>query len=554
MKCYAYCPQVGVLLFSIYMFQSPAIGHPGHGHGTASSPKHSGAGIASIKTDDSLKASVDVYGYLAGSAASRFGTGQPLGAGGKIPLYYNQWLYRENPYDRAELTKKDYWPQYRDFSYNPLWQPSQFGTRAQYRFFPGLWATASLNYFGSLDKVTAEPNPLEVTELFFRWAPAPLPGFSLSLGHLALAGTYAPGFDQFPLENFQFNGVSFAYDRDLKSWDFRTQAAVGRSPIGRLTRVEPSIWTETTNYSFLDGTRERTHFYATTTLGKGGFSFGLLGGVQVLPEDSTVNSAGWYIDTVTWPQMTGWQAGAEAGFVCGAFEQHATVSYGYGDVEMAWGSPDLVYRENIGPSKKTHFLREGSSLTQAVYWGGFQGRRFGLSGGAWAQWRRPDLQGKMWEIWKSTSDTSGYTDSVFAETKPFRSSKFYLEPVLKAGSASLGVRMDGILYFDKQATTNTVERMTDQALRAIQITDPVSGEVVDTLQGASLWDREAADTWMLSPFVELDVGNVFHMRAAWSGAWYSAPVRRQGESTDFHANTTLSAWLTYRFGFADEGF
>jgi hypothetical protein len=197
-----------------------AIGHGSHG-GPGGGSAHAGAGIATIRPDESLKLSVDLLGYLSGSLASEWRTGEPLGAGGKIPLFYNQNLHLEAPFERAGPAKRDYWPQYRDFSYIPVWLPSQLGARVHYRFLRTLAATVSAVYFGSVDRATLEPNPLEFEEMFVRWTPESVAGLSLSIGQLFLLGAYSPSFDQFPLESFRFNLQS-----SLSGWRPRAQPSV----------------------------------------------------------------------------------------------------------------------------------------------------------------------------------------------------------------------------------------------------------------------------------------------------------------------------------------
>ena len=95
------------------------------------------------------------------------------------------------------------------------------------------------------------------------------------------------------------------------------------------------------------------------------------------------------------------------------------------------------------------------------------------------------------------------------------------------------------LYYNQ----NTIEPLTDQALRPVF----VPGDPNTRLVGPSLWEREAVDATIVSPFVELMAGPVFKIRATWSGAWYGQPIHRQRRVGRFHANLTLSAWLIYRF-------
>jgi hypothetical protein len=526
----------------------PAFGHGNHG-GPTGGAAHAGAGIAVIRPDESLKLSVDVLGYLSGSLASAWRTGEPLGAGGKIPLFYNQKLHIEAPFERAAPAKRDYWPQYRDFSYIPVWLPSQLGARVQYRFLPTLGATVSAVYFGSVDRPTLEPNPLEFEEMFVRWSPEKVRGLSFSIGQLFLLGSYSPSFDQFPLESFRFNGLALDYQRPFGDGQLRLRAAGGRMPLGRTTNVEIADPEPVFNHPFVDGVRERSHLYLTAGLARAnGFSLDVLGGYQVLPEDSSISNDRSPSLTTVWPKSSGYQAGLQLGLSRGGLEQYLMASYGKGDVEMAWGAPDWVYREDAY-ARRDRFMREGSSLLQAVYWGGFTGRRFRLVAGAWGQWRRPKAEQRMWTI---INGLTSEPERIVATTMDFRAAKTNLIPTYTWGLLSIGVRLDGLYYFDKHATTDTIEPQADQALRPLYVQEGTAMTYADLVQGPSRWEREAVDCAIVTPFVDVSPGEIFRIRAAWSGAWYSSPIRRQRGVSNFHANVTISAWLIYRFGIAAE--
>jgi hypothetical protein len=491
---------------------------------------------------------VDFFGYLSGSAASGWRSGEPLGAGGKISLFYNNYLSREAPFERPGLLKKDYWPQYRDFSYNPLWQPSQLGVRTQYRFVPTLRGTVTAVHFGSIDQITPEPNAIEIEELYARWTPESLPGLSISFGRLLQVGSYAPPFDQFPLEGFQFNGAAVSYERAVGGSRLRGQIAGGRIPLGRSTAVEPINPELPFHPSFLDGLRERTHLYATTGVQlASGLSLGLIGGYQVVPEDQSSNSES-RPTTRVWPRSSGRHLGAEVGFDQPGQGHHLSFTHGKGDVEMAWSAPDHIYVPDAS-GQDDRFTRDGSALFQAVYWGYFAWHRLGVAGGVWYQWRSPAKIERTYNVFNEATEQ---LEPLSARTQNFRAAKFNLEPAMSFGPASFGVRLDSILYFDKKATANTVEPQVDEALRRLTAPGP-SGSPAVSVAGASLWEREAADSLIVSPFVDLRLGEILRLRTSWSGAWYSSPIHRQGRASDFHANVTVSAWVIYRFsGGADE--
>lgn len=515
--------------------------HGSHGVGS-SVVGHAGARISTIEAAEDLDLSVDLFGYFSGSMASAWRTGEPLGAGGKMPLFYNQRLHRENPFERADLVKRDYWPQYRDFSHHPLWTPSQLGVRAQYRFLPELQSSITAAYFGSLDRASIEPGPLELEELLLRWRPSRVPGLSITVGRLFLVGSYTQLFDQFPLESFRFNGAAVAYERPVSFGAWQIQVAGGKAPLGRTTAIEAIDPDPQRNHVFLDAARERGHLYGSGGLRtSGGLEIGLLGGYQILPEaESTSNDP--FLITAHWPRASGWQAGLELAFARGPIQQRVIASHGTGDVEMGWGSPDYVLHTDP-ITTQDRLLRRGSTLSQVVYWGSLDLRSFRIDAGAWGQWRRPAKEPRVWEL--IDPDTLGSVP-VTLVPQDFRAAKAALEPAYRIGPLTLGVRLDAFYYPDKAATTNSVEPLTDEALRPIFIEQNSSIPV--RVHGPSRWEREAVDSLVVSPIVEWQVGEIVRVRGSWSGAWYTRPVRRQQVVSDFHANVTIAVWLVHRFG------
>lgn len=506
-----------------------------------------------LEVDDSLKFALDFFGYFGSALASGYRGGEPLGSGGKIPLFYNQRLYTEAPFDRAHLVKPDLRPQYGDFSYIPLWQPTQYAMRTQYRFYPRLWGSLSLSY--SDDPVRTEavdqvPAP-ELGEAFLRWAPESAPGLDLAVGSLETVGSYCPIFDVFPSQQSTFAGLRAAYRRPFGKGAFEADASGGKTLVGRTKRqvhYNTLDLGDPGNSQFLDGVRDRIRMAAGMRyLFPQGLYAGLRMEYQVLAEDSTtIVPLPAAVQTYHWRRSEGWLAGTELGYQGRVWSHHIALSQGNGDVQMPWSGPDAVYKYDRSLPEDS-WSRAGSKLTYAFYWGGFHSGRWGLELGAWGQWRQP------------SRDTSlpifnlGDTVASRFSNQDFRAVRVAVEPRFKAfGPLVLGLRYDRILYLDPDAHTNTREPLTDRALRPIMglLSNGDSGQV----EGPSPWEREAADVHLASPFVQMDLWENFHVRAAWSGAWYSAEVTRSKVASDFHANLTLAAWITYRFSKREEEF
>ncbi len=505
-----------------------------------------------MEVDDSLKASVDLFGYLSQSEAGGGISGQPLGAGGKLPLAYDLSLYREDPANKPYSYQKDLWPQYQDFSYIPTWQPNQLEARLNYRFFPRVWGVASLYFNDDPAKADAKiaTQPLQLGEFFLKWGSESVPGLSFSMGKLKLWGDYSPIFDQFPLENFSFSGLAAHYNHSFEGGNtLRLRLAAGKEFLGRTQSLDSYISADRQSqgsyFIFLDGIRERYHFYTTACWEfPNGFYLGGLAGYQMLPKDSTYITELVNVDIDSyriWPKSNGWQMGGDAGYRSKTWQHHMTLSYGKNDVEMGWSRPDAVEDFSLDTASilsEQRFSRMGSSLFQAVYWMEYQGRRFHMEGGAWWHDRMPAKRG----ITTILSSGDGSYDTVLLQAQEFRTIKYSLQPSLDiVGPLSIGLRYDHIQYFDPNGHSNTVEPLTNSALQPI--IDSTGGRV----WGPSLWDREAVNCDILSPYLELNLESGFKVRASWSGAWYQKSVWRQGSVDSFHANATLSAWLTYHF-------
>ena len=528
-----------LIIVSLISFAYP------HGGGTESSDgdlvMERGSRTSSNEVDDSLKASIDFFTYISQTEAKDWRTGEPLGSGGKLPLTHDLALYKEDPVNKPYSYQKDLLPQYQDFSYIPLWQPLQLESRFNYRFFPRVWGILSLDYNGDPSKADAKVNTqsFQISELLLKWGPMRVPGLSFSMGKLRLFGEYSPTFDQFPLERFFFNGVVANYNHSLEDGGaLHIRIAAGKQFLGRTQTIDSHIFntqaTQAGYYTFLDGIRERYHLYGTSRwTSSNGLYFGAMAGLQHLPLDSTfmtdidpgrVNYA-----YRVWPKETGWQGGLEAGFRSKTWTHFTTLSYGIGDVQMAWSRPDATQDPSIDTSKlEQRFSRKGSTLFQAVYWTKFKMNRLQLEGGAWWQNRQPAKTTMV-----HLPSDPGLSDTLVLKSQNFRAIKITFTPSFTiAGPLKIGVRYDAIRYLDPNAHTNSIERLTDKALR------PILDSTRSQIWGPSQWDREAVGSDIISPYLELDLESGLQIRTLWSGAWYSDPVYRQGRISTFHSNAT----------------
>ena len=529
------------------LLESPCLPHGGDS-GPPIRAAHIGSGVAMLEPDDSLDLCLDFYGYLGSAYASGARAGEPLGAGGKPSLYYNQWLYKDEPADRAHLEKPSLSPGFEDFSYIPIWQPNQAELRLQYRFSPRVWGSLSLGY--SDDPVQTEADdavhaPL-LEELLVKWAPQSVPGTAFSMGSLDVTGAYCPLFDRFPLEHFDFEGVQAEIYGSGWLDGTELMLAAGTDLLGRMKRpIHPQTQdlSDPNTSTMMAGQRRRTVLLASLHHEwAGGFRVGALGGYQSLPEDSTlqmpVTAA---LLKYRWKASHGWLAGVEAEWSGPHGSQHFTMAYGNGDVKMAWSGPDPVSRIDRTPPD-VEWSRQGSSLAQAFYWGDWSlpGNAH-LDWAAWMQWRNPAQD----TAYPYASGRLGADSVATLRSERFRALRIALDPSIPAFRICVvGIRYDGFFYLDPMAHSNTQELQTDPALRGIP--DPASPDSL-LLFGPSKWDREAVDSHVFSPYFQMDPGGDFHVRASYSQAWYRVPVWRQGEVADRHGNFVLAAWVNYRF-------
>ncbi len=536
------------ITFALMLWAIPAWPHGDDTGPKGGKPGHVGADVDLMEPDDSLPLCLDLYGYLGSSRAGGLRAGEPLGAGGKMPVYYNQKLYQESPAERPHMEQPDLRPGYSDFSYIPIWQPDQAEMRAQYRFLPRIWGSLSLAFSAEPNQVEMEDasHALQIEELWLKWSPERFPALAITLGSLELASGYCPIFDRFALEHSGFSGLRTRYAREDGSLPFALEAAAGAEISGRLKRTIHSNAQELSdplNSTELDGERDRIHALLSARLGSSARSYvGLMTEYQALPEDSTVSMP--MTATVfptKWPASHGWQVGCESGWHGEAWEHHLSAARGQGDVHMAWSAPDAVWRiDRTGWN--VNWSHDGSALTQATYWGSVRGASWNLDWGAWWQWRQPAKD----TSYPYNTDRPGPDSVATLRSQDFRALRYSGDASFRAASAlTIGLRVDAFVYLDPKAHANTQEYLSDAALR--NIPDTLSDGSLSLKLGPSPWEREAVNARIFSPYAQADLGGDFHARATWTGAWYGNDVWRQGKASAFHSNFTLAAWFTYRF-------
>lgn len=206
---------------AIFMLQWQIWSHvPGGGSGGGafggSGAGRSFSGVSIYSTNDSAKIAFDLYSNFLYSLCTDFNQGQQLGPGGKLSAMYNAFLYRVSTSQTPYPYKGNYDLQQNDFGYTPIWQGNVISSRVRYRFLPNLWGTITTDC--NMDGIAANAKDaaqyIQIGALDIKWAPKLLNNFALTIGKINLSGTYCSIFDQMPLENFLFNGLSMDYAKN----------------------------------------------------------------------------------------------------------------------------------------------------------------------------------------------------------------------------------------------------------------------------------------------------------------------------------------------------
>lgn len=518
---------------------------------------------------DSIESFGMLYGYFGNSWSPDGHTGDPLGAGGKLPLIYALELYRERSVDLPELTKGDMREQYLDFGYIPTWRANTVAGIGKFRLTPELYADAQLVYGGDPGKPGTNSNgAVGVGEVSLTWAPLNMKRFWIKAGNILDGGTFAPIFDQSPMENFLFTGIVASFGtaigeriRSVSSLSF------GGNFLNATILKDDDVDMPAGSAGFYHSSRQRTYLYAKTSLlfnRKLGIK--IVGGIQAVPEDSTPKS---FTTAGADPYhhfraSMGSMGGVEATFFSGRQFHTLVLSAARGDATIGSFSPDytldvagtnpvIVDRNDFAFDPFAYsFTKSGSSVANIIYWNGIERGNFRLSAGAWYTVRLPakteaSFVNPIPDSLRTTipADPLMRDSIVTIAAEPFHAIKFSFFPSIQIGTSPLflGLRYDNITYLTPDAHTNAIEFERDQTLRP-----PAASNEVTLRYGPSRWDREAVNANILSPTLRLDFGERGGISATYACAFYGKPIDRQGVIARFHQNINLGAdlMITYR--------
>jgi hypothetical protein len=543
-----------ITLVSLSYAHSPAAVAGGGTFGGAGIGR-SFSGVSIFATNDSALVSMDLFSNFAYSLQSQLREGEPLGTGGTISNTYNTYMYRtatsQAPFSLLNSTRLQ---QY-DFGYIPIWQPSGMSARLKSRFLNNLWGTVvlDLNVNDMVDNVKSATANVSVGALNVTWAPKAVPNLNINIGRVHCAGTYVALFDQMPLENTTLNGMTVDYNKYWKEKKvfLSTRLAGGQQFMGRTVSLNDTVGTTLSNISILGAARNRNVVLGRIFMGLGSnLSLKLIGGYQATPGDSTevsiLGTAGPIVERYYLPFRDGWHAGLEIAHTWKTLSHNLLISYGKGDVGMAWGGPDYVNQP-----RDDSYLRD--ALTYGLYWGNLRVKKLSIDFGVWGLWRNPPDDPVRYTFNNSdwVSDSNGQIkwtdmfDTLSLSAQDYWAVKFSLAPsIVVARRLRVGLRYDHLQYLTPKAHSNIFELTK---LPRIDPMDPYASDHLYQQNQPALWEKESINTDVISPQLSFDLYKTLELRGAYSFAFYDKPVKRQNRWATMHSNLTLGAIVTYRF-------
>lgn len=508
--------------------------------------------------EDTSESFASINGYYGNSWSPDGHTGDPLGTGGKWPLLYATELYRDQSVESQMLLKNDMRIQYVDFGYIPLWRANTLGGFGKWRMSPELLGQFQMVYGGESGKPGTNSNgAIGIGEVSLQWAPVNFRNFWIKAGNIIDGGTYTSIFDQNPIENFIYTGLTASLAGDLGSIKTVSSLSFGGNYLNAVYLRDQEAGLPAGSPGFTRASRQRTYVYAKSSLlfnNKLGMK--LVGGIQVVPEDSSqkmfsrAGSDPYY----HYRKGIGGMGGIEATWFGTGLSHTFVVSGAYGDAIIGSTGPDAVLKPtttnpvivdkldmNYDPYT-WEFSRKKSNLLNFIYWNGMESGNVHFTGGVWFTVRIPEKTAMLFVNPMEVSVRKSHPDSLMRDSvitmqpEDFEALKISLFPTYQIGHSPLyiGIRFDNITYLTPDAHTNAIELERDQTLRTTS-SDEAS------LYSPSKWDREAVNANILTPSLRLDFQELGGITIAYSFAFYDKPVDRQGKISNKHSNLTISA-------------
>ncbi len=573
-----------VIFLFLFIGLNEAFSHAGHSHGGSRS-KGGARGRGLIKSDfseeDTSKIVIDMYGNIGLFLAPDFGGrgtlgGDPLGTGGMDSWFYSASSCFDNPFHSPPVILESRIGE-SNFSYIPVWDPSELSFRLKYRFDTQLSTLIDFGFIEEKETINAGASwTASLNQLAFKWEPRNANELSLRVGHLMDYSEFSMLFGQTPLLNNVYQGAALKFDKKLKKLNrLVVEVSGGASFIDRVLWSYP-----TDNVPFVKGiwedSRIRTFLYADCKLNVSDkLNFNFVTGIQGIPSATSYKKRVYELNKVDIHEKgLGWTIGLESGFKTGIVDHVLSVIHGSGDVTMGWGAPDYVYKQrkiDTTTIDSAYFSRNGSSLTNLVYWATASKKKLQMDWGIWFSYHKPsdadvkllnrnkyDKRGDPMPLADSLVQLlhPGYNsitelpDYLSASTEDYSTLRFALDPMYKINKLfQIGLRYDFIYYFNPDAKSNTWEMERDEELN-LYYAHPQLFELDEPRHIRSKWDMEAVNAHVISPHVTLNIRDLLNLKLTWSHGIYDRKIRRHGEFKKYHSNFAFSTNLFHTFSSA----
>jgi len=532
---------ISAICFAWALILPVAVDGQCHGHGQASSGSagtavrsqspNSGASTGAliqsygdvdwtVNLEDSIGLLMDFYSRISRTLTPDGNEGGALGTGGKDRVF---------PYSPADsgATLKDSL-KFRinqntpgGFSYLPLWPVTVISGRIDARL-KNSWKVSAAFYIPPVDKKDSSLFSMGElnTSLFL------VKGLLLKAGRFYTTGSYYPVFDQDFLGSYNIDGIGVRYTRSLSA------DAVSESEIsaGR-------------NVSYAE--KQRHAVIKSRVIFSDRYQCRIMAGIQLANADSASGIPAGYLYN---GDRFGWHAGIEALHHSGSFTHKLAFIYGAGDVLTGAGAPPSVRFEktvanaNDSTERRYFFSGKGSAISGLIYGLAYYRGLFMLEAGVTALAFLPAAS-RITEKNPNSSVPDDFLlanglptgDSVKLNPDAYYNAKISIQPSFQVNKwLNLALRYDHLQYFTPQAKGNWQGVLFDAAQRPIYY--PGNSRI---LYGPAKWEWEPVNADILSPQVNLTLGDWVHLSASYSKGFYDKDILRQGVVSDRHSNFSI---------------
>ncbi len=415
--------------------------------------------------------------------------------------------------------------------YLPLWPSSIVSGRIDGRIAESWKISSSLYYSPAADSNADDSDAWGVGELFATWVPSRFKGLALKGGRFASSGSYYPIFDQDILGAASLQGIGIRYAKRSGNIGSESEILLGLNP----------FLSENRQYGIVK----------TRLIYRDGYQGRVFGGIQLSNADSV---SGLPNDHLFRGKRLGWHAGIEALHRGNRFSHKLAFTHGRGDVLLGFGAPSWVrfksFAKDSSEIDRDFYSRNKSAISNLACTAGFSAGNFSLESGLWGIVNAPFGQDIL-----DTNNNAGIPASFLAENglpagdtirlspEAFSSAKFSILPSFQLKPwVRIGLRYAYLRFLDPRAKANWQSIQADQTLHPLSYA-PDSR----FLYGPAQWEWEGVNAHIISPHIEMNLGDWLHLSIAYTEGFYDEKILRQGRVDDQHSNVSLVLMANYHF-------